>query len=57
MDFMLIAQLILLVIAIVVAIYAARYSSKVDKRFWEIVEDIERMEKEEREWKSHEKEQ
>lgn len=57
MDFMLIAQLILLVIAIVVAIYAARYSSKVDKRFLEIVKEIERMEREEKEWENQKRKQ
>jgi hypothetical protein len=57
MDFMLIAQLILLVIAIVVAIYAARYSSKVDKRFWEIVEQIKQMEREEKEWENQKRKQ
>ncbi len=54
---MLIAQLILLVIAIVVAIYAARYSSKVDKRFWEIVEQIKQMEREEKEWENQKRKQ
>lgn len=57
MDFMLIAQLILLVIAIIVAIYAARYSSKVDKRFWEIVEQIKKMEREEKEWENQKRKQ
>ena len=54
MNVMSTIKLILAVIALLVAICAALYSSKVDKRFWEIVEQIE---KEKREKENREKEQ
>lgn len=56
MNVMSTIKLILAVIALLVAICAALYSSKVDKRFWEIVEQIKQMEREEKEWENQDKE-